>query len=333
MNEFTKSDKALNIILDFRANELFGKPYLLLTYQEQYTLNRYIRDGLNPMWKRIYGDDGTISEYEVSNMGCIRNANSMNICKPMINKKNGYVYIHFSDRSVRLVHRIVAKAFIPNLENKAEVNHINGNKHCNWVGNLEWTTRQENATHAVVNNLILRGSNQPVAIHTEEEAHKVCKLIEQGKGAAAIARETGLPKSFVIGILYRGEWSEVSSQYKIPKPKSFMTEELVHTICKKLESGVKAMDIAKELNLNPNNIYSITTGAAWRRISNQYNIPGLEKSGPIERKLSDKIYDIFKSDITDTNEVIAKLGIEPTKSNKKYVRRLRVRYLADQAAK
>lgn len=104
--------------------------------------------------------------YEVSNKGRIRSVNSTYITtfkgKPVTRKKKtdliGTKLSHKGYRRVNLgkveaVHRIVAKAFIPNPKNLPQVNHKNGIKTDNRVDNLEWVTNQENRDHAVANGL------------------------------------------------------------------------------------------------------------------------------------------------------------------------------------
>ena len=63
------------------------------------------------------------------------------------NKQNRYSYVGLcknGKRHLKSVHRLVAEAFIPNPENKPEIDHINRDRSLNVVTNLRWCTRLEN---------------------------------------------------------------------------------------------------------------------------------------------------------------------------------------------
>ena len=68
------------------------------------------------------------------------------------NDGRGYLSIQLYDKKGgnkrRLIHRLVAEAYLPNPENKEQVNHINGIKSDNCLLNLEWNTSSENNKHA-----------------------------------------------------------------------------------------------------------------------------------------------------------------------------------------
>ena len=87
--------------------------------------------------------------YEVSNLGKVRNMKSGKVLKPHLNK-DGYLrhclYKHNKQKSLFL-HKIIATAFVDNPEKKPQVNHIDENKTNNDLSNLEWCTVRENAVH------------------------------------------------------------------------------------------------------------------------------------------------------------------------------------------
>lgn len=111
---------------------------------------------MEEVWKHIKGYEG---KYQVSNLGRIKSfykCKDGKVIKPLSNT-NGYLYIALSkgNRNYKrlLIHRLVAETFIPNLDNKPQVNHIDGNKHNNAVSNLEWVTGSENQIHSYNNKL------------------------------------------------------------------------------------------------------------------------------------------------------------------------------------
>lgn len=100
------------------------------------------------IWKKIEGYDN----YSVSDDGKIRNDKSGNV-KATSHESKGRVYRQvslYSNGTGRTftVHKLVAKAFIPNPNNRKEINHKDGNPENNNVNNLEWCTHKENIDHA-----------------------------------------------------------------------------------------------------------------------------------------------------------------------------------------
>lgn len=95
------------------------------------------------IWKPIPGFDG----YYVSNLARVR---SDKLRKVILAQRiyGGYLWVGMIDNDgknrLRVVHRLVADAFIPNPENKPEIDHINTIRNDNRIENLRWVTHSEN---------------------------------------------------------------------------------------------------------------------------------------------------------------------------------------------
>lgn len=154
------------------------------------------------IWKPIVGYE---QYYEISDLGRVRSLprkrivfgketiRDGRIITPIRHHKNGYYNVTVSVNNVKKLlslHRTIAIAFIENPKKLPEVNHRNGEKSDNKVGNLEWISRIENVRHANKNGLIsyAKGESKPKAIFTNEQV----KFIKKEMSALSIAETISL---------------------------------------------------------------------------------------------------------------------------------------------
>jgi hypothetical protein len=100
------------------------------------------------IWKDIPEYNGI---YKISNTGEVKSHSDkgIRILKPDLAK--GYLRVTLSKNNSQkrfMIHRLVAESFLPKINNKKYVNHIDGNKLNNDISNLEWCTASENEKHS-----------------------------------------------------------------------------------------------------------------------------------------------------------------------------------------
>jgi hypothetical protein len=177
-------------------------------------------------WKRVEGFD-----YEVSDLGRVRSIERTvtyedgrvrvypsKILNHNIVGKYNVRYVHLYKNAKRksfTVHRLVALAFVENIDNKPEINHIDGNRSNNCYTNLEWATRQENMAHGFSTGLIdNQGVNHGNSIYSESDILLVKKMLNSKMKLPVIEKLTGVKKGTIEQVKAGKQWKHLVTSEK-----------------------------------------------------------------------------------------------------------------------
>ena len=204
------------------------------------------------IWKEIVVDSNN-TKYEISNFGNVRNIETGKlICGHT--DKNGYVRINIyyhGKRYTKSIHRLVAKAFIPNPNDLPQVDHIDGNKSNNNLSNLRWVTASENIRAAFSNGLKTQyGENNPANKYSEKEIINASLLLQSGNYTCReVSDITGLTFETIGHISRKERWKNVTENFDFSRIKREYTDhsEITTSVDRAIVSGKSRKEIIKTL--------------------------------------------------------------------------------------
>lgn len=253
-------------------------------------------------WKKIYWLNGEETKYSIANIGLVRNDERNRLLKNRI-RDDGYISVVLTNHGKQrefLLHRLVATAFIPNPENKPEVNHINGVKSCNYDYNLEWVTGCENIQHAYDTGLN-KGKKIRTGRTPEHVIRGICELLESGTDLSfvQIGEKFGVDRNVVMNIYHKLSHVDISENYDFSKyeiktdfsksgdlsEKTVYPDALIHVICQMIDSGKYSLpEIAEKTAVNYQTVRNVYYGTCRHSISSQYNFSKTDKNPLMEDK-------------------------------------------------
>lgn len=173
-------------------------------------------------WRAVVGYEGL---YEVSDMGRVRSlqrtarlGHSVRPVPARVLRPGqttcGYQTCRLSDEGTvvpKLIHRVVAEAFIGTCVDGEQVNHKNGVKTDNRIENLEYLSAGDNFWHAIGAGLInVSGADNPAAKLSADDVRSIRKRFHSGARKVDLAREYGLSKSAIGRAIERKTWASVA---------------------------------------------------------------------------------------------------------------------------
>lgn len=209
--------------------------------------------------------------YSVTRDGQVYSIKSGKFLKTYV-RDDGYCIVSLREGTqtkIHRVHRIVALAYIPVVEGKPHVNHIDGNKQNNRVENLEWVNRSENMLHAHETGLFV---NRPRSL-VDDDVHTICRMFEQGARPVDISKMFGVDSAIIHNIARGVNYTYISCEYdltKVPKHQKLSDTKVIQ-ICNMLSEGFKVREINDSTQVPESTVKAIRQRRIYRHISDSFD--------------------------------------------------------------
>ncbi len=241
-----------------------GDPQPLRRVASESTVGGYV------MMKEVVGFKG----YFVSDTGDVFSGKRKEFIKlkPQLNIDGYRVVNLFKDGKYYhcRIARLVAEAFLPNPDNLPVVNHIDHVVTNDSVDNLEWCTVRDNA---IASQVLFPERWRGRAEISEEDAHEICRMIEEGRRNKEIHEITGFSVDLIKHIRAGKTWKCVSKNYTMTKSRRAVSEETVRWICRKIVEGLTNREIVRQStndNVSTHIVKQLRGKRTWVDISKEY---------------------------------------------------------------
>lgn len=177
---------------------------------------------IDEIWKPVKDFEGL---YEVSNLGRVRSLDRIvktsrgsrhfhsYVLSPAVSNKGYLLVLLCKDgkQHTKRVHRLVAEAFLPNIYNFSQINHLDGNKQNNCVDNLEWCDNSRNQIHAFQMQLNTPRKGELNGSHklNENEVRSIRFKYSKGESEQQLGKEYGVSSTQIHRIVTNRNWVHV----------------------------------------------------------------------------------------------------------------------------
>jgi hypothetical protein len=202
------------------------------------------------------------TNYYINPYGEVYNIDTNSWLKPFINNEYLCVDLFYLTIKQRVaIHRMVAITFIENLDNKSQVNHIDGNKLNNIVDNLEWVTPSENVKHAYDTGLMT-----PNRKLTDEDVIAIRARMLSGEKDYILAKEYNVTSGVISSIRLGKIWKHIATT-ALPlsgaNPVKKLSPENIPVIRRMILDRNSDAEIGRYFNVARGTINQIRQGKTW----------------------------------------------------------------------